>query len=97
MVEKKAKLSSRRKPDAVPAAPEPALSQSSTEEAPTAEARPAPTELELEKAEKAVKLKRLTLDIPKPLHKAIKAQAVEEGIPMVDMLRTLLERHYHKQ
>jgi predicted DNA binding CopG/RHH family protein len=94
MVEKKAKLSSRRKPDAVPAAPEPALSQSSTEEAPTAEARPAPKELELEKA---VKLKRLTLDIPKPLHKAIKAQAVEEGIPMVDMLRTLLERHYHKQ
>ncbi|MGG6267247.1 hypothetical protein ACQ4M3_41895 [Leptolyngbya sp. AN03gr2] len=47
--------------------------------------------------EKATKLKRLTLDIPKPLHKAIKAQAVEEGIPMVDMLRTLLENHYSKQ
>ncbi|GAQ00032.1 hypothetical protein NIES2104_65970 [Leptolyngbya sp. NIES-2104] len=45
---------------------------------------------------KAVKMKRLTLDIPKPLHKAIKAQAVEEGISIVDMLRTLLEHHYGK-
>lgn len=47
-------------------------------------------------SEKAIKMKRLTLDIPKPLHKAIKAQAVEEGISIVDMLRTLLEQHYGK-
>jgi predicted DNA binding CopG/RHH family protein len=47
-------------------------------------------------SEKAVKMKRLTLDIPKPLHKAIKAQAVEEGSSIVDMLRTLLEKHYSK-
>lgn len=47
-------------------------------------------------SEKAVKMKRLTLDIPKPLHKAIKAQAVEEGSSIVDMLRTLLEQHYGK-
>lgn len=47
-------------------------------------------------SEKAVKMKRLTLDIPKPLHKAIKAQAVEEGISIVDMLRTLLQQHYGK-
>lgn len=47
-------------------------------------------------SEKAVKMKRLTLDIPKPLHKAIKAQAVEEGISIVEMLRTLLEQHYGK-
>ncbi|NDJ16511.1 hypothetical protein [Myxacorys almedinensis] len=45
-------------------------------------------------SEKAVKMKRLTLDISKPLHKAIKAKAVEEGVPMADMLRSLLERHY---
>jgi predicted DNA binding CopG/RHH family protein len=45
-------------------------------------------------SEKATKMKRLTLDIAKPLHKAIKARAVEEGIPMVDMLRSLLEEHY---
>ena len=45
-------------------------------------------------ADKNVKLKRLTLDIAKPLHKAIKAKAVEEGVPMVDMLRSLLETHY---
>ena len=47
-------------------------------------------------AEKSVKMKRLTLDISKPLHKAIKAKAVEEGIPMVDMLRSLLEKYYGK-
>lgn len=47
-------------------------------------------------AEKPVKMKRLTLDIAKPLHKAIKAKAVEEGIPMVDMLRSLLEKYYGK-
>ena len=45
-------------------------------------------------SEKSVKMKRLTLDIAKPLHKAIKAKAVEEGIPMVDMLRSLLEKYY---
>jgi hypothetical protein len=45
-------------------------------------------------SEKATKMKRLTLDIAKPLHKAIKAKAVEEGVPMVDMLRSLLEEHY---
>ncbi len=47
-------------------------------------------------SEKAAKMKRLTLDIAKPLHKAIKAKAVEEGVPMVDMLRSLLEKHYSK-
>jgi predicted DNA binding CopG/RHH family protein len=47
-------------------------------------------------SDKVKKMKRLTLDIPKPLHKAIKAQAVEEGISIVDMLRTLLEQHYSK-
>ncbi len=45
-------------------------------------------------SEKPVKMKRLTLDIAKPLHKAIKAKAVEDGIPMVDMLRSLLEKYY---
>ena len=47
-------------------------------------------------SEKSVKMKRLTLDISKPLHKAIKARAVEEDIPMVDMLRSLLEKYYGK-
>lgn len=61
------------------------------------EAAPVTKKAEKEQASaKAVKMKRLTLDIPKPLHKAIKAQAVEEGISIVDMLRTLLEQHYGK-
>jgi predicted DNA binding CopG/RHH family protein len=40
------------------------------------------------------KMKRLTLDIPEPLHKAIKTRSVQEGVAMVDMLRELLDKHY---
>jgi hypothetical protein len=49
-----------------------------------------PPPIETEKA----KMKRLTLDISEDLHKAIKMQSVTLGIPMVDMLRTLLESNY---
>jgi hypothetical protein len=41
-----------------------------------------------------VKMKRLTLDIPEPLHKAIKTRSVQESVAMVDMLRELLDKHY---
>jgi predicted DNA binding CopG/RHH family protein len=63
------------------------------------EAQPAPPDepAKEQASEKAVKMKRLTLDISKPLHKAIKAKAVEEGISIVDMLRALLQEHYGKQ
>jgi predicted DNA binding CopG/RHH family protein len=44
-----------------------------------------------------VKMKRLTLDIPEDLHKAIKTRAVVEGVPMANMLRSLLEEHYGNQ
>lgn len=40
------------------------------------------------------KMKRLTLDIPESLHKAIKRQAVDAGGTMADLLRDLLEQHY---
>jgi predicted DNA binding CopG/RHH family protein len=40
------------------------------------------------------KMKRLTLDLPEGLHRAIKRRAVEEGVTMVEMLRTLLEQEY---
>jgi hypothetical protein len=40
------------------------------------------------------KMKRLTLDLPEGLYRAIKRRAVEEGVTMVDMLRTLLEEQY---
>jgi predicted DNA binding CopG/RHH family protein len=39
-------------------------------------------------------MKRLTLDIPESLHRAIKRKAVEEGVTMADQLRSLLEEHY---
>jgi predicted DNA binding CopG/RHH family protein len=39
-------------------------------------------------------MKRLTLDIPESLHKAIKRQAVDAGVTMADLLRDLLEQHY---
>jgi predicted DNA binding CopG/RHH family protein len=62
------------------------------------ETQPAPVEESAKEqaSEKAVKMKRLTLDISKPLHKAIKAKAVEEGISIADMLRALLKEHYGK-
>lgn len=41
--------------------------------------------------EQPEKMKRLTLDIPESLHRAIKRQAVDAG---VDLLRDLLEQHY---
>lgn len=43
---------------------------------------------------KPEKIKRLTLDIPEDLHKAIKLKATTEGVTMVDLLRELLEEHY---
>ncbi len=54
-------------------------------EAPTQEA---PTEASF------VKMKRLTLDIPESLHRAIKRKAVEEGVTMAEQLRALLLKHY---
>ncbi len=40
------------------------------------------------------KMKRLTLDIPQRLHKAIKHRATEEGVTMAELLRALLEQKY---
>jgi predicted HicB family RNase H-like nuclease len=40
------------------------------------------------------KTKRLTLDIPEKLHRAIKGKAALEGKAMVDMLRDFLEEKY---
>ena len=40
------------------------------------------------------KMKRLTIDVTEELHRAIKMKAVEQGTPMADMLRSLLERNY---
>ncbi|HEY9660740.1 MAG TPA: toxin-antitoxin system HicB family antitoxin [Allocoleopsis sp.] len=45
-------------------------------------------------AVKPEKIKRLTLDIPESLHKAIKLKATNEGVTMVELLRELLEEHY---
>jgi predicted DNA binding CopG/RHH family protein len=48
-------------------------------------------------ASQSVKMKRLTLDISEDLHKAIKTWAVVEGVPMANMLRSLLEENYGNQ
>lgn len=50
-----------------------------------------------EKQPQSEKIKRLTLDIPESLHKAIKLKATTEGVTMVDLLRQLLEEHYRPQ
>jgi predicted DNA binding CopG/RHH family protein len=51
-------------------------------------------EPELPVEETKPKMKRLTLDIPETLHRTIKLRAVEQGVPMADLLRELLEKHY---
>ena len=38
--------------------------------------------------------KRLTLDLPEELHRAIKLNAVQEGVTMAHKLRGLLIEHY---
>ena len=40
------------------------------------------------------KMKRLTIDVSEELHRAIKMKAVEQGTPMAELLRSLLERNY---
>ena len=42
----------------------------------------------------AAPIKRLTLDLPAPLHRAIKMRAVEEGTTILAMLQALLEHEY---
>lgn len=42
----------------------------------------------------ATPIKRLTLDLPAPLHRAIKMRAVEEGTTILAMLQALLEQEY---
>ena len=45
-------------------------------------------------SEKSERIKRLTLDLPEPLHRAIKIAAAQEGVTMAEKLRALLMTHY---
>ena len=45
--------------------------------------------------EPSVRIKRLTLDLPEPLHRAIKKSAAEEGVTMAQRLRAILAEKYH--
>jgi hypothetical protein len=40
------------------------------------------------------RMKRLTLDLPEELHRAIKVNAVQEGVTMAEKLRALLMERY---
>jgi predicted DNA binding CopG/RHH family protein len=42
-----------------------------------------------------VRMKRLTLDLSEPLHRAIKKNAAEEGVTMAQKLRAILAEKYH--
>jgi predicted DNA binding CopG/RHH family protein len=41
-----------------------------------------------------IRMRRLTLDLSEPLHRAIKTNAAEEGVTMAEKLRALLEASY---
>ena len=47
-----------------------------------------------DKAAPSEKMKRLTLDIPERLHRAIKVRAAEEGETIAQLLRSLFEERY---
>ncbi|NJP21881.1 MAG: ribbon-helix-helix protein, CopG family [Hydrococcus sp. CRU_1_1] len=40
------------------------------------------------------KMKRLTIDVSEELHRGIKKKAADLGVPMSDLLRSLLENNY---
>jgi hypothetical protein len=42
----------------------------------------------------SVRMKRLTLDLPEPLHRVIKKNAAEEGVTMAQKLRAILVERY---
>lgn len=46
--------------------------------------------------EKTVKMKRLTIDIPEPLHRAIKSQCALRGTKIADEVREILQQKYRK-
>ncbi len=41
-----------------------------------------------------IRMKRLTLDLPEPLHRVIKKNAAEEGVTMAEKLRAILTERY---
>jgi predicted DNA binding CopG/RHH family protein len=43
------------------------------------------------------KMKRLTIDVSETLHRALKLKSVEQGVPMADLVRDLLEQHFGSQ
>jgi hypothetical protein len=45
-------------------------------------------------AQPIVRMKRLTLDLPEPLHRVIKKNAAEEGVTMAQRLRAILRERY---
>jgi predicted DNA binding CopG/RHH family protein len=81
MVAKKVSMGAKPKRSAKPISVDDWVDSRGKEDAPPATTQP-------------VKMKRLTLDIPESLHKAIKVRSVEQGVAMVDMLRILLNKHY---
>jgi predicted DNA binding CopG/RHH family protein len=46
-------------------------------------------------SQQPVRMKRLTLDLSEPLHRAIKKNAAEEGVTMAQKLRAILAEKYH--
>ena len=52
---------------------------------------------ETSETSETVPMKRLTFDIPEPLHRRIKVQCASQGIKMTDELRLLLEKRFPEQ
>lgn len=44
----------------------------------------------------AGKMVRITLDLPSDLHRALKIEALDRGVPMVDVVRSWIEENCKK-
>lgn len=75
----------------VPITPKPVTPEANIEDWVTTRSTPPPEPV---KEASLTKMKRLTIDVSETLHRALKLKSVEQGVPMADLVRDLLEQHF---
>lgn len=78
----------------VPITPKPVTSEATVEDWVQNRGTSSPANPEPVEEVPPSKMKRLTIDVPETLHRAIKFKSVERGVPMADLVRDLLEQNF---